>query len=94
MKYVVIQVPLGKELLREIPVIFPNEIVHLDIAKTLIAMCPGFEKGKAVSAGFVNSMDIDAPLHGKSDSLKLITRDEDKSLVQMNDYLHGIKDRD
>lgn len=90
MKYIVIEVPLGTELVREIPVIFPNEIVHADMAETLIRMCPEFEKGKAISAGFVNSMDLTAPPHGKSDSLKVESRREDARLILMHDYLHGI----
>ena len=82
-------------MVREVPVIFPNSLVHKDMADTLIRMCPGFEGGKAVSGGFLSSTGLcQDPVHGESESLKLKSRPEDTDLILMHDYLHGIKDRD
>lgn len=94
MKYVVIRVTsrIGE---REIPVIFPNALVHSQMAEATIAAMKiddprsGYE---VVSAGEISSMNINPECHGKSVSLGNIKSREgvDDSLIRRHDYFHGI----
>ncbi|URY99049.1 hypothetical protein 6959_0012 [Pseudomonas phage 6959] len=100
MKYVVLKLTV-RCMSREVPVIFPDLISHVNMAASAIvaldAECEGFKKAgdkvdiTAVSAGFLSSMDIDAKCDGQSDSLGgLKSREsEDDELIRMIDYTNG-----
>lgn len=103
MKYVVLYVldhdKEHRELsAREIPIIFPNELVHADVYHTVADMLmKQAEKGTfravtSVSAGDVNSMDLGKKglCHGQSETLKLKRGVVDDALIGCYDYLHGI----
>lgn len=86
MKYVVIQAMVGS-LVREIPVIFPNDLSHVDVAKAIILGCKEVQCGVPISAGFINSFELDASTHGHSITLNLDARQEDQELIRMCDYV-------
>lgn len=100
MKYVVLKMTV-RGMSREVPVIFPDLISHVNMAASAVvaldAECEGFKKAgdkvdiTVVSAGFLSSMDIDAKCYGQSDSLDgLKSREsEDDDLIRMIDYTHG-----
>lgn len=94
MKYVVIEVTISDDV-REMPIIFPNALVHSVVADAVIV---GMQeqwknaKYKAVSAGEISSMDVgDGSCSGGSETLKLKSRGKlDDHLIRMHDYMHGI----
>jgi len=90
MKYIVLSVPMGPNLSREMPIIFPDALVHIDVAEVLTRL-PELRHAKPVSAGFVNSMELSPACHGESTTLKLKSRGEDDDwLMRTFDYTHGI----
>lgn len=94
MKFVIIQSPAHGSLVREMPVIFPNDLSHSDVVKALLRL-KELQKGKVVSAGFVNSFDLNCSPHGKSVSLGgLCTRPGDEQLLTMVDYHKHVIDKD
>lgn len=102
MKYIVISVKAEtSDLVRELPIIFPNTLVHADVARA-IQHSEGLRKFKThiVSAGEISSTricdsadDQGAHCHGWSDSLGGIRSrgSEDDALINLHDYLAGIK---
>ncbi|QEM42814.1 hypothetical protein FBPa10_0065 [Pseudomonas phage vB_PaeM_FBPa10] len=100
MKYVVLKMTV-RGMSREVPVIFPDLISHVNMAASAVvaldAECEDFKKAgdkvdiTVVSAGFLSSMDVDAKCNGQSDSLGgLKSREsEDDELIRMIDYTHG-----
>lgn len=94
MKYVVVQVvrkvrnqdgSIGEETL-ELPVIFPKELVHKDMADMVnIASRHGidnWQSTRTIAAGFVN-FDADVICHGRSESLDISSRpDVDSKLIE------------
>ena len=60
----------------ELPIIFPNCLVHLDVAKRL--------KGRVVSAGFVViDPNGDYKAFGRSESIGCSSREEDSDILGM-----------
>jgi hypothetical protein len=92
MKYITMQVSNKKGLRLAIPIVFPNILVHAQVAAVLKVLLneqfPGHHV-KALSAGEVNSADMHVEAHGESTSLKLKARPEDTSLIIGNDYGAG-----
>lgn len=97
MKYIVLRKTTkvgNSEMTREFPIIFPDALIHADVAKWL-ALCDGMQGAKPVAAGFLSSMEVGAEnaCHGKSDTLKLASRGkQDDTLMLCYDYLHGMVD--
>jgi hypothetical protein len=101
MKYIVLEVTdwtgTGRnKQARELPVIFPEAMIHSEVAHALALMLnaerPGKRTVKAVSAGNINSMDLmQIECCGKSETLGLQSRGiVDDQLMRMLDYSHGI----
>lgn len=78
--------------LMEIPVIFPDRLVHVDVAKAIVRALPRVRvvACKVVSAGMLEFPSLEC--HGRSETLGIDSRgEEDSRLILMYDYLHGIK---
>lgn len=89
MKYIVLQSKTNG-ITRELPIIFPDLMVHANVAQALLAL-PEMKGFKAVSAGALSCMDLRPKCHGDSFSLKLKSREEvDNALIYMMDYSHGV----
>jgi len=73
------------------PVIFPDKMVHSEVAAVLRHCQPGWHKGgvKAVSAGMIEHVTVDG-LHGSSETLNLDSKEEDASIIDAYSYGHGI----
>jgi hypothetical protein len=88
MKYIMFQTEDGQHM----PVMFPDRLVHADVARSLErAFVLGEMRGvKPVSAGFC---DVEAvAMHGTSESLSLESRGErDKNIVNQYKFLYGIE---
>lgn len=73
------------------PVIFPDKMVHGEVAAVLRSCQPGWHKGGvvAVSAGMIEHVTVDG-LHGESETLKLESNVEDAAIIDSYSYGHGI----
>lgn len=94
MKYIVMRAEVNDEMALELPIIFPDILVHADVAKCVGWMMQEQFKApvKAISAGFLNSIEFDGICYGKSESLGLSSRGSvDEKLIKMCDYGGTIK---
>lgn len=73
------------------PVIFPDKMVHSEVAAALRRCQPGWHKGGvvAVSAGMIEHVTVDG-LHGSSETLKLDAKEGDAGVIDSYSYGHGI----
>lgn len=91
MKYVVLQIKAPDDVCMEIPIIFPECLIHSTVAEAmkpaLIDIFGADLEITVVSAATINSADLSLirPT-GSSSTLKLTSRPEDKSLITMSDY--------
>ena len=84
MKYIVFRTKDGRQ---EIPIIFPNHLVHLEVAK---AMSKIVGTSRIVAAGEFSSLEIEANCHGKSSTIGVKSRGkEDERLIAAFDYVFG-----
>ncbi len=93
MKYIVMVRRVG-DMVREVPILFPNELVHQHVAQALLRL-PGNPYGfeNRVAAAGEATMELGAvKCGGRSETLKIGSRgDEDARLIEMSDYGVGIK---
>lgn len=94
MKYIVLECKVGSEsdLEQRVPFIFPNWMVHADVADVLTAILSQKYKrtditvssaGEACTVGGVECS-------GHSETLGVKSKDEDTALIQMYDYTNGL----
>lgn len=85
MKYIMFENELG----HKIPVIFPDKIVHADMAKSIAYMMvmQNDEFVKPVSSGLVS---IKAKVSGKSKTLNLESNDDDSMYITFNDSIGSL----
>lgn len=86
MKYIMFEVPLGSTMKRKVPIIFPENMVHVDVAE-MITGCAGLENAKAISAGFCK---VFVECYDKSTTLGLEVDESDDSTINTYDYTHGL----
>ena len=90
MKYIVLSVQKGS-LTREFPILFPNDLTHLDVAQALIHGCPELKMADAVGAGEMSCTCIEPECSGCSSTLQVGSREElDNRAFVMRDYTGGI----
>ena len=91
MKYIMVKIT-GEELDQFVPIIFPNSLVHSEIAKSIkrMIMWDRREGGVTiVSAGDYCIMN--RTCSGRSETLGLESRGMvDESIINMNDYHNGL----
>jgi hypothetical protein len=85
MKYVMLEDSEG----RKIPIIFPDALVHRDVAETFKLIITRTTKGrikglKFVSAGFV-SVGTDVASFGESESMNLKSKETDAAYIVAGD---------
>lgn len=90
MKYIMFKTELGGEQ-QLIPVIFPNQLVHMLVAE---AMIPCLTKHgypiKLASAGEVTIFGTEITCHGKSETLNLAANPNDAAVIHNHDYVFGL----
>lgn len=92
MKYIVVQIRNG-ETVREWPIIFPDMMVHKQIAETIKChlMRHHDQDARIVAAGLFSCFGGEVRCFGESETLNIESRgNEDAKLIKMFDYLHGI----
>lgn len=88
MKYIVMLVPMGPDTNREVPIMFPNNLVHDEVFERMKKLCD--PKVVCIAAGEVSFFD-GVTCSGSSETLNLVSRHAtDEELIRMNDYFHGI----
>lgn len=83
MKYVILRCA-RPTFIHSVPIIFPKELVHSDVARALCHMRQ-LADYEPVSAGEV-SIGMDCTCSGFSETLQLGTRPGDEQLINMVDY--------
>lgn len=99
MKYIVLRtthkLPSG-DMVREYPIVFPDALIHADVAAALALHLPQLKGAMPCAAGSLSSMEVGAvgACHGKSETLgNLKSRGkQDDTLMMCWDYLHGVVD--
>lgn len=86
MKYVMLKIESG-DMAQELPFIFPNQLVHSDIAAALESV-PGMEGAKVVAAG---ECHVQSKCSGRSTTMNLSSRGKrDSENINTIDYCHGL----
>lgn len=87
-KYVMLRTKVGT-LEIDVPVIFPDKLVHADVARAIAPLLPGkFEY--AVGAGQVNMLEVRS-VEGRSESMGIASRGHhDAKVINTYDYTHGV----
>lgn len=76
----------------ELPIIFPDALIHADVAEVLKPKMPAAEKGRkweVVSAGTIEMISATG-VGGNSKTLNMKSRPDDAALILSYPYLHGI----
>lgn len=89
MKYIMFGRSAGEHLEQRTPIIFPNSLVHADVADALKGL-PELTGCTVVSAGEFNALTGET--YGGSTSLKVDSRPEDAVTIKGMDYFHGLED--
>ncbi len=92
MKYIVMVRKVGGAV-HELPILFPNELVHAHVARALLRL-PGnpYDFLSRVAAAGEVVLDNGATCFGRSETLNIESRgDEDARLIKLSDYGIGIK---
>lgn len=85
MKYIMFKQQMD-DIDKLIPIIFPNDLVHEDVAKALQQSV--LEDCSIVSAGIINPLNLKA--EGGSETLNIESNPEiDSHVIKMNDYGAG-----
>ena len=88
-KYVMLKIRLG-EIDKMVPIIFPDFMIHEDIAKSAQLILKDFHNFDSTvsSAG---DIQFEYPLcSGKSETLNVKSDPEDEETIRLYDYLHGL----
>ena len=74
------------------PVIFPDKLVHIEVATVMRLIVPTIDKQQPmpVSAGFIESLYVEG-VGGDSKTLKMSSRPGDEGIINRYKYFHGIK---
>lgn len=94
MKYIMFECARGTNdgLVFNIPIIFPGQLVHREVANALIPkLRTAFSECSicVVSAGDFNLSTLECS--GESDTLRLKSRgQEDSTLIRIHDIMHGM----
>lgn len=96
MKYIVLQVSMFSDMTVEIPIVFPENLVHSVVAEGFIGVLQKHYPEKVIrpiAAGFVTSTVFGGQhCYGESETLKMSSRGgEDDRLLMMADYGGCIK---
>lgn len=90
MKYIFIRIedPDDPEVVRELPFVFPNEVVHDDMFQA-IRKLPDFENQKITVASAGTYTPANKTCSGGSTSLNAVSRERDSEKIGVIDYTHG-----
>jgi hypothetical protein len=91
-KYVMLESRIGWDTKVLYPVIFPDKLVHSQVAMQLRKIIPGWRRTygvQVVSAGKIEHLEVEG-LGGESETLGLKSELTDTGVIENYSYLHGI----
>jgi hypothetical protein len=86
-KYVMFELDFLGEA-KKVPILFPPDLVHKDVAEALLRDCVNLRDAKPVSAGTVK-FRVDRTF-GYSDTLDLTASEDDLRVLNTYNYFHGL----
>lgn len=89
MKYIMFRHKFGEGVVQDIPVIFPNQLIHKFMAKRLVHAL-SFDhniRAEVVSAGSINAEGV---CYGESETLGVKSRPQDTEIIRHYDFTGGI----
>ena len=86
-KYVMLEIDNGA-FKRRLPIIFPDLLVHADVAAAVQSL-PMMGEAKPIAAGSIDLLA--AECHGKSTTLNVSAGETDAELINTFPYFHGIE---
>ncbi len=91
-KYIMFERIIDDCIPQKIPVVFPKELAHSNVADRLMLMPEFIDVGptRIVSAGFIQISFNGISCYGSSESLKLDSNKEDSLIIASFDRLNGI----
>lgn len=92
MKYVMLEVSL-KEVKKKVPIIFPDFMIHEDIAKAavnILSQHHNLYEAEVVSAGDLN-LYVES-VSGRSTTLGIKADSLDREVINNYEYCHGMKE--
>jgi hypothetical protein len=85
-KYIMLEIKEGYRF----PIIFPDKLVHKDVANALKLHCPSNDWAVPTSAGTIYSLDVKG-VGGSSETLKIESLGKyDEDMINTYNYTHGI----
>lgn len=86
-KYVMVQNHLANY-----PIIFPDKLVHIEVATVMRLVVPVIGKRQAmpVSAGMIEQVFVKG-VGGDSETLRMTSRPIDERIINLYNYEHGIR---
>lgn len=92
MKYIMLKVSLQDGLTKLVPIIFPDFMVHEDVAE-VIKVCLAMQHKMESEVYSAGEITFEEPhCSGKSETLKVDASDADSAIIAMYDYFHGLVD--
>jgi hypothetical protein len=90
MKYVMLKIKQGS-INRLVPIIFPDLLVHSEVAKYIGNMLLRTKTAQAVTPISAGDIDLNVSLvYGKSETLGLTACEDDSNVIRDYSYFHGI----
>ena len=86
-KYVMLEIDNGA-FKRRLPIIFPDILVHADVAAAVQSL-PMMGEAKPIAAGSIDLMA--AACHGRSSTLNVSAGETDAELINTFPYFHGME---
>ena len=88
MKYIMLQIKTGG-VSQRIPVLFPDALVHAEVAEALLKHIPTLKKAKTINAGTVK-VHASVDEASESTTLELKAGSDDSMIINTHDFFHGI----
>lgn len=95
-KYIMLEVEMGEHTSKMVPIIFPDFMIHQDLAKSIQKILKQTHKmeSKVFSAGDISYVGSDCLVcTGRSETLEINANTEDTGTIRMYEYFHGIKEK-
>ncbi len=73
----------------ELPIIFPDKLVHIEVASAILPTLPVPAKCRLSSAGMIERLYVEA-VGRHSETLNISAHPSDEQVINTMGYLHGI----
>ncbi len=93
MKYIVLKTKTRNGIVQKVPIIFPNFLVHQDVAKYLAGLLIKLhDREDNITVASAGEIDLGRVYcYGKSETCKVGSSPDDNEMIEMYKYLNGIE---